>query len=130
MATQKEILARRVKISSALAKSVTSPKQIAQTLEIEEDTVKNDLRWMQKASRKWLVGWALDGYIFATKNTIDQLEDIETELQKMRQDERNPETKLKIIRELRETINTRWVIQGEGPTRMAMRLPKEDNDGR
>ena len=138
MATQKLVLERRNKISTALAKSVTSPKEIADTLKLDPVTVRNDLRWMRKESRKWLKGWTLDGYVFATKNTVAQLEDIEKDLQVMRQkysehkDEETgeltpekPELKVKILHELKDVINTRWVLQGEGPVRMAARAAKD-----
>ena len=63
----------------------------------------------------------LDGYVFETKNTIDQLQDIEMELQVLRSNISNLDQKLKIIRELVSVINMRWVIQGDGPTLMNLK---------
>lgn len=115
-----QVLARRESISRLMAKSVTRPEDISKSLKIEITTVYADLKYFKKESEKWLYGFANEGYVFVTKQTIDSLYDIEVDLQQMRQQATTPEEKLKIIRELRETINTRWVIQGEGPTLMAL----------
>ena len=109
-----------------MAKSVVRPEDIAKTLKISIKDVYNDLAHFKKESKKWLYGYANEGYVFVTKQTIDSLYDIELELQKLRQQATNTEDKLRIIRELRETINVRWVIQGEGPTIMA--LMKNNNN--
>ena len=113
-----EVRERREKISMCLAKSITSPKAIEKETGIPAMTVSNDLKWMKKNSTKWLSGHALNGYVFETQQTIEQLRDIELELQKMRQDAKDNETKIKIIHELKDVINMRWVIQGDGPTLM------------
>lgn len=125
MVTHTEILDRRNKISLCLAKSMNKPSDIARNLKIPLDTVRNDLHWMSKNSTKWLSGHALHGYVFETQQTIEQLRDIELELQSMRQDTKDAEIKIKIIHELKDVINVRWVIQGEGPTLMHARIVKE-----
>lgn len=122
MATQHQIMKRREEIGKCLAKSITTPLAIVKQTNIPLSTVRNDLHWMRKNSRKWLSGHALDGYIFNTKNTIEQLQDIELELQALRSNETDVDRKLKIMHELRETINMRWVIEGDGPTLMAQRF--------
>ena len=133
MATQAEILERRNKVSLCLAKSMNKPSDIARNLKVPLDTVRNDLFWMKKNSPKWLSGHALNGYIFETQQTIEQLRDMELELQAMRQDETNREIKIKIIHELKEVVNMRWVIQGDGPTLMYSRYvaqKEKKHDGR
>jgi len=125
MATQAEILERRSKISILLAKSMNKPSDIARNLKLPLDTVRNDLFWMKKNSTKWLSGHALHGYVFETQQTIEQLRDMELELQAMRQDEQNREIKIKIIHELKDVVNMRWVIQGDGPTLMYSRYIAE-----
>jgi len=137
MTKQKVVEKRREEISLCLQKSITTPKQIAKQTGIERATVANDLFWMQKKSQKWLSGHTLDGYIFETKNTIDQLKDIETELQLKRQayaklappkEPTESDDKifayLMIIKELKNTINMRWQIQGDGPTYMNLKSKK------
>ena len=121
MATKAVTLQRREKISLVLAKSITNPTDIAKQTGIKVDDVKNDLRWMKKSAKTTLAGHALDGYIFETKNTIDQLKDIEHELQALRSKETDLEKKLKIIHELKELINMRWVIHGDGLTLLAQK---------
>ena len=118
---QTEVEHRRDKVSQLLAKSVTKPADIAKSLGVEITDVYSDLKFLKKNSNEWLNGFANDGYVFVTKQTIDSLYDIEVELQKLRQDAKGADNKLKIIKELRETINTRWVIQGNGPTLMAIK---------
>ena len=86
---------------------------------LKVDDVKNDLRWMKRNAHVTLAGHALDGYIFETKNTIDQLKDIEHELQALRSKEQDLDKKLKILHELKEVINMRWVIHGDGLTLLA-----------
>lgn len=90
--------------------------------------VKNDLKWMRTNSRTWLSDHALNGFVFATQNTIEQLLDIEVELQSLRSKESDIELKLKIIKELKDTINMRWVIQGDGPTLMAQKYADRQAD--
>ena len=76
---------------------------------------------MKKTAKSSLAGHALDGYIFETRNTIDQLKDIEHERQALRSKETDLEKKLKIIHELKELINMRWVIHGDGLTLLAQK---------
>lgn len=125
MSTKVEVKNRREQISLCLAKSMTSPSMIAKQLKLDVKTVDNDLRFMRKNARKWLSGHTLDGYVFETQKTIDQLKDIELELQEMRNKEPDVEKKLKIIHELKDVINVRWVIQGDGPTLMNSRFKSE-----
>jgi len=117
---------RRLKISNCLAKSMVKPSDIAQQLKIPVKTVKNDLGWMRKNSIQWLHKHTLDGYVHATQQTIEQLQDIEEELQKMRKDERNVMKKKSIMMSLVEVINIRWVIQGDGPTYLANKYTNEN----
>ncbi len=128
MTDQKAVQKRREQISLCLQKSITTPKQIAKQTGLDTGTIANDLFWMQKKMQKWLSGHTLDGYIFETKNTIDQLKDIEMELQKKRQDYVKLDDKifayLLIIKELKNTINMRWQIQGDGPTFMNLKTKK------
>jgi len=128
MANHEVVQKRREEISLCLAKSITTPKQIAAQTNFERGTIANDLYWMQKKSQKWLSGHTLDGYIFETKNTIDQLKDIEVELQKKRQQYEKLDDKifayLLIIKELKNTITTRWQLQGDGPTFMNLKTKK------
>jgi hypothetical protein len=119
-----EVKKRREQISLCLSKSVTSPKGISEQTKIEMKTVENDLYWMRKHSSKWLSNHTLDGYVFETQQTIEQLKDIEFELQSLRSKEKNLDKKLKIIGELTQVINMRWVIQGDGPTFMHLQSKK------
>jgi hypothetical protein len=119
MGTKAETLQRREKISLVLAKSITNPTDISKQTGLKVDDVKNDLRWMKRNAHVTLAGHALDGYIFETKNTIDQLKDIEHELQALRSKETDLDKKLKILHELKEVINMRWVIHGDGLTLLA-----------
>jgi len=131
MATHAEVMVRRNRISLALSKSMTKPSLISTSTGIDVKTVKNDLQWMRTNSRKWLSGWAMNGYMFATENTITQLEDIEQELQKKRSEwvKAHPvenEEYLKIIHELKDVINLRWVVQGDGPALMALKAESSE----
>ena len=121
MPTKADLIARREKISLCLAKSMTTPKQISVQTGISVRTIDNDLRWMKRNSRKWLSGHTLDGYIWETRKTIDQLSDIIMDLQAMRSVEKDVDRKLRIIHELADKINMKWVIQGDGPTLMNIR---------
>jgi hypothetical protein len=106
--TQAQIVkVRRLRVSTCLAKSLTSPSQIANQLNqpvpegkvqpenVTPKQISNDLAFMKKNSIKWLSGHTLDGYVFETQNTIEQL-----------------------THELKEVINMRWVMMGDGPTLM------------
>jgi hypothetical protein len=84
LGTKAQTLERREKISLVLAKSITNPTDISKQTGLKIEDVKNDLRWMKKTAQTSLAGHALDGYIFETRNTIDQLKDIEHELQALR----------------------------------------------
>jgi len=125
MASAAKTMARREQVSICLAKSMSSPSQIAKQLNEPVSKIKNDLHWMKKNSKVWLSGHTLDGYIFETRKTIDQLQDIELELQSLRSTHQNLDDKLKIIKQLAEIINMRWVIQGDGPTLMNMNTVKD-----
>ena len=125
MTTKAATVQRRQKISLCLAKSMTSPQMIAKNLKLTEKEVTNDLYWMRKNAKVWLSGHTLDGYVFETQKTIEQMKDLELELQEMRNHETNTLTKLKIIHELKDVINTRWVIQGDGPTLMNSRFKND-----
>lgn len=130
MTATQVIKLRRERISFCLAKSMTSPIQIAIQLNapdkegkkpdvlVEAKTISNDLAWMKKNSIKWLSGWALDGYVFETQNTIQVLKDFEIQLQSIRSKASSTDEIIKIIHELKEVVNMRWVMQGEGPALM------------
>lgn len=122
MTTAADTKTRRERVSLCLSKSMTSTKLIAEQIKATPEQVNNDLRWMKKNSSKWLSGHTLDGYVFETRKTIDQLQDIEVELQSLRSLEKNLDNKLKIMKQLAELINMRWVIQGDGPTLMSMKF--------
>lgn len=132
--TKKDVLARRNKVSQMLAKSISKPSDLAKTLDLDVKDVQNDLYWMRKESKPWLSGYALDGYVFVTRNSIAQLEDIEVELQEMRQKLKKADgdktMRLRVMGELRETINTRWVMQGEGPTLMQAYSVATEHEGK
>lgn len=131
MTTAKATEARRKEVSLCLAKSMTKASDIAKHINSDESTVRNDLYWMRKNATKWLQGHTLDGYVYETQHTIEQLRDIEYELQALRSTEQDLDKKLKIMKELRETINMRWVIQGDGPTLMAQRYTERyGSDGK
>lgn len=118
---KEEVHARRTQVAKLMAKSVTKAEDIARLGKMNIKDVNNDLTFLRKASEKWLYGFANEGYVFVTKQTIDSLYDIEMELQQLRQSADGIDDKLKVLKELRDTINTRWVIQGEGPTLMQLR---------
>ena len=132
--TKKDVLARRNKVSQMLAKSISKPSDLAKTLDLDVKDVQNDLYWMRKESKPWLSGYALDGYVFVTRNSIAQLEDIEVELQEMRQKLKKADgdktMRLRVMGELRDTINTRWVMQGEGPTLMQAYSVATEHEGK
>ncbi len=125
MTKQVVLQKRRDEISKCLAKSIVTPSTIFTQLsksnpEITLAQIKHDLRWMTKNSQKWLSGHALHGFVFSTQNTLEQLRDIELELQSMRTQAQDIPEKLSIIHELKDTINMRWVLEGEGPTLMTL----------
>jgi len=126
MTKQSIVQERREKVSLCLAKSMTRVEDIARQINADPKDIHNDLYWMRKNSRKWLSNHTLDGYIFETRRTIDQLQDIELELQSMRSKTTSIDDKLKIMRQLTEVINLRWVIQGDGPTLMNIRTVNDD----
>jgi len=119
--TKQEMLVRRGKVNNELTKHNYKAEDIAKALDCDVTQVYKDLHYIRKSSRKWLDSWALDGYTQATKTTIDQLERMEQDLNQIIQDEDDMKLKLKAYAELRETINLRWVVQGEGPTLMNLR---------
>ena len=125
--TSAQVKKRRERISLCLQKSITSPLLIARELGLRVATVSNDLHWMKVQSLKWLSGHTLDGYVFETKNTIEQFKDIEMDLQNMRKNA-TLEEKLKIFHVLIPLINMRWVMQGDGPTLMNARKVQELNE--
>ena len=125
MGTKMETLHRREKISNVLAKSITNPTDISKQTGLKLDDVKNDLRWMKKNAKTTLAGHALDGYIFETQQTISQLRDIEYELQSLRSKETDLDKKIKILHELKDVINMRWVIHGDGLTLLAQQYVDE-----
>jgi len=129
MGTHHETMMRREQVSICLSKSMTSTKMIAAQIGATVPQVDNDLRWMRKSSRKWLSGHTLDGYIFETRKAIDQISDIIMDLQAMRSKENDIDRKLRIMHELADKINMKWVMQGDGPTLMHINTVK-DNDGR
>jgi hypothetical protein len=136
MTTQYETKLRRDKVSECLSKGLHSPALIVKKLEKDfkippgdhqkfYKRIDNDLRWMRKDSIQWLQGHTLDGYVYETRMAISQLRDIESELQEMREKQKEggeiPD-RLKIMAELKDTINLRWVMQGDGPTLMNLNL--------
>jgi len=119
--TKLEIAFRRKQVNNELAKHNYKAEDIATALKEPVEKIYHDLKWIRKNSRKWLDSWALDGYTEATKTTIDQLERMERNLQKIINDSDDERIILGAYRELRETVNLRWVVQGEGPTLMNLR---------
>ena len=121
MASKLQIKQRRDGVQLELAKHNYKPESIADKLKCEVKAVYNDLQYIRKDSHRWLDGWALDGYTEATRTTIEQLQRMENELSEFIKLTDDPKLKLKAVNELRETINLRWVVQGEGPTLMNLR---------
>lgn len=117
--TRAQVADRRNKVSKLLAKSVIKPADIACNIGVEVKAINNDLEWLKKNSSKVLDKYALDNYVFQTINTIEQLRDIELELQSMRQNTTGKE-KIMVIHELKDTINLRWQIEGDGLTNLHM----------
>jgi len=119
--TRLEVTFRRKQVNNELAKHNYKAEDIATAIREPVEKIYADLKWIRKNSRKWLDSWALDGYTECTKITIDQLERMERNLQKIITDSDDPKITLGAYKELRETINLRWVVQGEGPTLMNLR---------
>lgn len=119
--TKQEIVFRRKQVSNELAKHNYKAEDIAKSLKVEVKYIYSDLKAIRKDAKKWLDGWALDGYTDCTKTTIDQLERMERNLQVIISESGDPKIILRAYAELRETINLRWVVQGEGPTLMNLR---------
>lgn len=120
-ATKQEVAFRRKQVNNELAKHNYKAEDIAKAIKIPVDMVYHDLKWIRKDSRKWLDSWALDGYTEATKTTIEQLERMERNLQNIINESGDDKVILRAYAELRETVNLRWVVQGEGPTLMNLR---------
>ena len=127
-ATKLEIAFRRKQVSNELAKHNYKAEDIAQAIKHDVKLVYKDMAHLRKQSNKWLDGWALDGYTECTKVTIDQLERMERNLQKIINESGDERIVLRAYQELRETINLRWVVQGEGPTLMNLRRFKNASD--
>ncbi len=123
-----EIAFRRKQVNNELAKHNYKAEDIAKAIKEPVDKIYHDLKWIRKNSRKWLDGWALDGYTECTKVTIEQLERMERNLQNIISNSDDERIILGAYRELRETINLRWVVQGEGPTLMNLRRFKLGQD--
>ena len=119
--TKLEIAFRRKQVNNELAKHNYKAEDIAKAIKEPVEKIYHDLKWIRKDSRKWLDSWALDGYTECTKVTIDQLERMERDLHTIISEEDDPKIVLRAYAELRETINLRWVVQGEGPTLMNLR---------
>ena len=91
---------------------------------------------MRKNSIKWLHKHTLDGYVHATQQTIEQIQDIEKEMQEMRNIMAGDELKdippaddmkrKAMLLALVEVINIRWVIQGDGPTYLSNKYINEN----
>jgi len=64
---------RRAQLAQMLAKPVTSIREIALALQIDYDTVQNDIRWIKKQTRPWLFGVAREGYAYDCKMALDKL---------------------------------------------------------
>ena len=127
-ATKLEIAFRRKQVSNELAKHNYKAEDIAQAIKHDVKLVYKDMAHLRKQSNKWLDGWALDGYTECTKVTIDQLERMERNLQRIINESGDERIVLRAYQELRETINLRWVVQGEGPTLMNLRRFKNASD--
>lgn len=129
MVTQDQIAERRSRVSQMLAKSVTSSREISKATGIDYETVKNDIRWLREQTKPWLLGLAGDGFAFDCKVAIDKLMSLEVELEDMRQTARtekaDTDTRISIIRELRDTTIARISIEGEGPTLLALKKIKK-----
>jgi len=128
---QEVITKRRLEISKCLQKSIVTPSGIHHQTNIPLKTINNDLQHMRKASIKWLHKHTLDGYVHATQQTIEQIQDIETEMQEMRNilQKDHPDRFMQrksILMGLAEIINLRWVIQGDGPTYLSNKYTNEN----
>ena len=121
MASKLQIKQRREGVQLELSKHNYKPDSIAQFLDCPVKAVYNDLQFIRKDSHRWLDEWALDGYTEATRTTIEQLQRMERELSEFIKLTSDAKLKLRAVFELRETINLRWVVQGEGPTLMNLR---------
>ena len=127
MGNHKQVAQRRQKVAELLVKSVTSVPDIAKELGVSQKKIEHDIAWLRKKAEPWLDGLAFGGFIHDTKIAIDQFLDIERELQTMRekyQNENDPGsiiTRLKLLRELREAIETRIELEANGPTLMALK---------
>ena len=112
---------RRDKVGLLLAKSITKPQMIATQLNEEIGVIYEDIKYFKKQATPWLDDLAFSGFVWECKNAIDKLKNIEEELQKLRQDAKGIDEKLKVMHEIQYNINLQVETLANGPTLMALK---------
>jgi len=118
---RKIVVDRRNKVALAMAKSVTKPQAIAESIGEDVGVIYDDIAHLKKQATPWLDDLAFTGFVWECKNAIDKLKDIEVELQSLRQNTNNLDDKLRVIHELEYNINLQMETLGNGPTLMALK---------
>jgi len=112
---------RRDKVGQLLAKSITKPQMIAKNLNKDVRVIYKDIKYFKEQAIPWLDELAFTGFVWECKNAIDKLKDIEEEKQKLRQDARGIDEKLKVMHEIEYNINLQIETLANGPTLMALK---------
>ena len=118
---RKIVVDRRNKVALAMAKSVTKPQAIAESIGEDVGVIYDGIAHLKKQATPWLDDLAFTGFVWECKNAIDKLKDIEVELQSLRQNTNNLDDKLRVIHELEYNINLQMETLGNGPTLMALK---------
>jgi IS30 family transposase len=123
---QIEILERRDKVAYLLAMNLTEV-QIAKQLGVSRETIVGDVHWLKANSLGWLDDQARQGFIFKCKLAMEALEDTNRQLNKMIQDTsdehgnvKNPQLRMRLLRQRDENLALQIQLLGEGPTLMSL----------
>jgi len=112
---------RRDKVGLLLAKSITKPQMIAEHLDEDVGVIYEDVKYFKKQAVPWLDDLTFTGFVWECKNAIDKLKNIEEDMQKLRQDAKGIDEKLKVFHEIQYNINLQIETLANGPTLMELK---------
>lgn len=112
---------RRDKVGLLLAKSITKPQMIAEHLDEDVGVIYEDIKYFKKQAVPWLDDLTFTRFVWECKNAIDKLKNIEEDMQKLRQDAKGIDEKLKVFHEIQYNINLQIETLANGPTLMELK---------
>ncbi len=110
---------RREKVHSLLIQGFTE-KEIAEKLGVSRRTIVRDIAYFRDQAQIWVENQAKGEFVFHMQLALEKLQDSEREYNKLFEEAKTIEDKLKILKAKENNLALQTQILGEGPTLLGL----------